>query len=267
MAEFPPAAEGIELIYQHVNQQTGEAYPLTAEEWATVKAEDFAVTSDTNLEYEIVKNDTVGSLSLLVRAPAGNVYAANTGELEVTVTGSHVFDEQKTEASTNAPIEVRDDLSFMDRLAHWFSTVGWKLLLIALLSLLALGYIFKRRFSKKMKRRPSVVGTPRTIGTSIEEGTGKFRMNNARRFLPFVANTATLSYVPAGVSGFRPMKLKAGPRKTMVITNWKQIAERENTEINGTPLTKETRKPPTFGPSATITASTPQMTYEMNPNA
>ncbi len=113
---------------------------------------------------------------------------------------------------------------------------------------------------------PMIVGTPRQIGISSEESYGKFRKNTIRAWMPFVADTATLSYIPPGVFGFRPMKLKAGPRKTMVLVNWKQIAEKDNTEINGTPLGEDTTRAPSFGASAQITANTPQMTYELTPN-
>jgi len=131
---------------------------------------------------------------------------------------------------------------------------------------LILGYIFKRRFSKRVKRRPTITGTPRSVGVTPIEDRGKFQTSGFRKFLPFVANTATLSYVPPGTVGFRTMKLKAGPRKSMTVTNWKEIAQKDNVEINGTPLNSETRRPPKLSASGTISASTPQMTYEMTPS-
>jgi hypothetical protein len=164
-------------------------------------------------------------------------------------------------------IQIEDDLSAFAKFMNWWNTFGWKLFLFLLLLILILGYVLKKRFSKKMKKRPSITGTPNQVGTSLEESNGKFRKTGIRTYMPFVADTATLSYVPAGVTGFRPMKLKAGRNKSMTVTNWKQIAEKNNTEINGTPLDEETRRAPSFGPSASITATTPQMTYEMTPNS
>lgn len=264
MAEFPPRANAIPL--QYVVDEGGQQRPFRPEEWATVDPKKFSVTSDSNLEFEVIKEDEVGSLTLLVRAPGGDVYNASTGDIPLTITGSHTFDGQTSQAVTTVDLEVVNDLSTLDRFINWFKNVGWKLLLLALLLILLLGYLMKKRFSRKMRRRPTIVGTPQQIGMSPLEATGKFRVNGGRRYLPFVADKATLTYVPPGTPGFRPMKLKAGPRKSMVVTNWRQIAERDNTAINGNAINEQTRRAPSFGPGSTITASTPQMTYDMTPN-
>jgi hypothetical protein len=265
MAEFPPPDQQIPLRYFIVEDGV-ERLP-TASEWATLDPENFSYEHDSNLEFAIEKNETPGDLRLLVRAPDGDVFAATTGPTEVTVRGSYLPGQTEDLAQATVGIDVVDDLSFWDRLANWFSTIGWKILLALLLLAILLGYIFKRRFSKKMKRRPEIVGTPRMVGMTAVQDRGKFQANGFRKFLPFVANTATLSYVPPGTTGFRQLKLKAGPKKSMIVTNWKEIAERDNVEINGTPLNSETRKPPRFMPGSTITAATPQMTYELQPNA
>jgi len=264
MAEFPPPDKQIALEYRIVEDGVSRA-PLP-EEWATITPANFEVITESNLDFEIVKLDEPGQLRLLVRAPEGDVYDANTGELEATVRGSYAPGQSQSVAETTVPISVEDDLSTWDRFLNWFKEIGWKILLALLLLALILGYIFKRRFSKRVKRRPTVTGTPRSVGVTPIEDRGKFQASGFRKFLPFVANTATLSYVPPGTVGFRAMKLKAGPRKSMTVTNWKEIAQKDNVEINGTPLNSETRRPPKLSASGTISASTPQMTYEMTPS-
>lgn len=266
MGDLPPLDEGIALTYYQVNEATGEKSPLSAEAWTALNVDDFTVTSDSNVEFTIVKGGQSGQMTLLPKAPGGDVYAVDTGAFEVTVTGSSTYDGQTSQASVTGPIDIVDDISALDRWKHWLATTGWKLLLLLLALILAAGYLFKKRFAKRIKRRPSIVGTPRQIGVGSEESFGKFRKNAVRKWLPFVADTATLTYVPPGVFGFRPMKLKAGPRKSMTLVNWKQIAEKDNTEINGTPLGEDTSRAPSFGASAQITANTPQMTYELTPN-
>lgn len=264
MQEFPTLGQGQNLEY--VKVEKGVKKPFSQEEWDAIDPEDFSVASDAKLDFKVVKNPKIGSLTLLARAPNGDVYAASTGKIDATVSSTRIFDKQQIETSATVQVDVVDDISAADRWAHWFTTVGIKLLILLLLLILLAGYVFKRRFSKKVKRRPSITGTPQQVGSLPVDATGKFRVNGTRRFLPFVANTATLVYVPPGVSGFRAMKLKAGPRKTMIVTNWKQIAEKNNTAINGTELNDETKRAPSFGPSASITAATPQMSYEMTPN-
>ena len=264
MAEFPPPDRQIALEYVIV--EDGVSRTPLPEEWATLTPENFEVISESNLDFEVVKLNEPGQLRLLVRAPEGDVYDANTGELEATVRGSYAPGQSQSVAETTVPISVENDLSAWDRFLNWFKEIGWKILLALLLLALILGYIFKRRFSKRVKRRPTITGTPRSVGVTPIEDRGKFQTSGFRKFLPFVANTATLSYVPPGTVGFRTMKLKAGPRKSMTVTNWKEIAQKDNVEINGTPLNSETRRPPKLSASGTISASTPQMTYEMTPS-
>ena len=265
LGEFPPAAKQILLTYVVV--EDGVERAPTQDEWDLLDPSTFTVEHDSNLDFEVQKQEIPGNLSLLVRAPDGDVYKADTGDIQATVRGSYLPGQGQSAAEVTVPIEVVDDLSFWDRLVNWFKTIGWKILLALLLLILLLGYLFKKRFSKKVKPRPTIVGTPKTVGVTAIEDRGKFQMGGIRRFLPFVANTATLSYVPPGTVGFRSMKLKAGPKRSMIVTNWKEIAQKENVEINGNPLNSETKRAPKFSPSGTITASTPQMTYDLTPNA
>jgi hypothetical protein len=264
MAEYPPPARQIAIDYEVI--EDGIPRQPLPEEWATLNPDTFQISRESNLEFELVKEETPGQLRLLVRAPEGDVYKANTGTIEEKLTGSYLPGQAESVAELDVPIEVENDLSFWDRRWHDFKTWGWKVLLALLLLAIILGYIFKRRFSKRVKRRPSITGTPWSVGVTPIEDRGKFQASGFRKFLPFVANTATLSYVPPGTIGFRAMKLKAGPRKSMIVTNWKEIAEKDNVEINGNPLNSETRRPPKLSASGTISASTPQMTYEMTPS-
>jgi len=267
LADFPAESAGTQ--FEYVVIEDSQQRPFTQKEWDQIPPDALKVVSgNSNIEFEAIKGADVGQVTVVPRAPNGDVFAADTGEINFEVFSEYTANGEITESSrASGSINISDDLSTFDKLMNWWKTLGWKLFLLILLLILLLGYIFKRRFSKRMKKRPSISGTPNQVGTSSEESTGKFRKNGMRSYLPFVADTATLTYVPAGVTGFRPLKLKAGPSKSMIVTNWKQIAEKNNTEINGTPLDEETRRPPQFGASATITANTPQMTYEMTPNS
>ena len=149
---------------------------------------------------------------------------------------------------------------------HWFWTVGIWILVALFLLILLLGYLMKKRFPRRLKKRPTIEGIPRVIGQQRLNARGQFTVNGLRKVLPFVADTGTLKYVPAGTMGFRPMQVKAGPRKMLRLTNWKEIAKQSNVQVNGSPLDETTIKEPMFGASAMITADTPQMSFEMTPS-
>lgn len=264
MGEFPPPDRQVPMRFAVF--EDGVSRPPSAEEWATLDPKTFTFTHDTNLEFEVTKGEVPGQLSLLVRAPEGDVYAASTGNFDVIVRGSYLPGNQENAAEATVPIEVVDDLSTWDRFMNWFKKVGWKWLLALLLLILILGYIFKRRFPKSVSKGPAVSGTPRTVGMTATNGAGRFKVKGFRRFLPFVADRATLSYVPPGTAGFRPMKLKAGPGKSMIITNWRDIARGGNVQVNGMKLDDSTRGPVKLSAASQVVASTPQMTYSLTPN-
>jgi hypothetical protein len=264
MVDFQADAAAIPLEYTVI--EDGVSRLPDADEWAALDPSTFEVNSDSNLEFDLKKLDEPGQLLLRARAPEGDVFEADTGTIEATVRGSYADDRPDLYAEETVQFEVEKDYSGWDKFVDWFSKTGWKILLGLLLLAILLGYLFKRRFAGNVKRNPEIIGVPRMLGTTQIKANGKFKANRLPKFLPFVANTATLTYVPPGTPGFKKLKLKAGPSKKMIVTNWKDIAVKGNVEINGLRIDEETRKAPTFGTSAPITAITPQMTYEMTLN-
>jgi hypothetical protein len=202
------------------------------------------------------------------RALNGDKFEAKTGDISSAIQLPPVNDGNEP-GTALVSLTIVDDISKLTRIKHWFKETGWKFLLLLLLLLLLFGYIRKRRFPTKgtlgVKRNPQILGTPTQIGPMVT-GNGNFSIHFLRRLLPFVADTATLSYVPIGVAGFPKMELKAGRQKTMVLMNWKQIATRNNTEIDGVPLDDEVQKAPFFRASSRITATDVDMSYDMTPN-
>ena len=264
MADFPSDDTAIPLEYTIVDEGTPRL--PDAEEWAALDPATFEIASDSNLEFDLKKLDQPGQLLLRARAPNGDVYDASTGEIEATVRGSYAADRPDLYAEETVQFQVEDDISAWDRFTNWFAEEGWKWLLALLALAILLGYLFKRRFSRTMQDSPEISGTPMTVGRTSISDQGRFKVNQARRLLPFFANTATLTYVPTNEFAFADMKLKAGPGKSMIVTNWQDIAERNNVAINGEPLNEDTTKAPRLMAGSIITASTPQMTYELIPN-
>ena len=241
--------------------ETGALTSFTDEEWAAVSPEAFSVTTPSNLFFDVALGDSVGEVLLTPRAPDGDVYAADTGEIPVTLEASFVYDEQLYQATPlESTLTVDDDIAAWDRFTNWFAETGWKWLLALILLVILLGYLFKPRFSKKIKRRPAVAGIPMSIGVKAETGNGKFQVQPLRKYLPFFADRATLNYVPQGTFGFRQMTLKAGRSGKMTLLNWKQIADKKNVALNGNDLNEDTKRAPTLSASTSITATVPNQT-------
>lgn len=255
------------MLIEYTHLDNGQQVPFTPEEWATLDESSFKVTTTSNLEFQLALGDEIGQILLLPRAPSGDVYKADVGDIQVHLEASHVYDEQVNTASSDLTVKVIDDLSWVDRLVNWLLTEGWKWLLALLGLILLCGYLFKPRFSRKIKPRPTVTFMPKALREQRREGKGKFNIAGGRRLLPFLADTATFTYVLPGAGGFRAMKLKARRGGSMQIVNWKQLAEKKNLQINGTQLDADAKRVPLLGVSSTVTASDAQGRYECTPNA
>lgn len=256
MAEFPPPEQGLGFTYSIIQPNGDDRLP-TSEEWAAFDPNSVRIESSGNLEYELLKNTDIGSLTLLVRAPGGDVFAADTGTIDITL-----YPPSEQGRAASAEFMVVDDISGFDRFMHWFWTVGIWILVGLILLVLILGYIFKRRLPK-IGRQPEIMARTRLVGGGTPPKTrGKFRVNGIRRWLPFVADKGTLVYVPPGSLGFIPMKLKAGSGRTMRLLNANALAKRNNVQINGTPVDEHFNSNFQFGRGSTISARNQETTFE-----
>lgn len=238
---------------------------FTPEEWAAFNPEANQIDEESGLQLQVSKGDQIGQLKINPRAIDEDVYGVKTGDLQVPIQLPALNDGNRPSMAPVA-MTVDNDISPLKRFWNWLKKWLPLLLLIALL----LGYIFKPRFVTRgrlaIKRRPRINGSPMQIGQPAFSGPGKFEINQTRRFLPFVADTATVTYVPSGVMKFPKMKVKAARQKRIILMNWKQIAANANTAINGTPLDATTTRPPVLRASTNIRATDPAMTYDMTLN-
>ena len=244
-------------------EQTRRSF--TQKEWATFNPEMNQIDKGSGLELKIEKGDKIGQLTIRPRALGEDVFGVKTGKLEVPIRLPALNDANRPGLAPVSMV-IRNDISPLVRFWNWFK----KLLPLLLLIVLFLGYIFKPRFATRgrmgIKRKPTIEGTPVQIGQQAFIGKGKFEVYQFRRLIPFVADTATISYVPAGVFSFPKLKVKAARHKRIVVLNWKQIAARNNTEINGIPLDGSTNSPPTLRASSSIRANDAAMNYDMTLN-
>lgn len=250
----------VTIIEGGFGQETKRSF--TAEEWATFNPEVNQIDTSSGLELRVKKEEQIGQLTILPVALNKDIYGVKTGKLQVPVRLPALNSANKPGVSS-VNLEIKNDLSSLVRLWNWFK----KWLPLLLLVVLILGYILKPRFATRgrvgIKRKPTIEGTPTQIGQQAFTGKGKFELNRIRRLIPFIADTATISYVPVGVFNFPKLKVKAARQKRIMILNWKQIATRNNTEVNGIPLDPTTTRPPTLRASSSIRASDAAMNYDM----
>lgn len=237
---------------------------FTAEEWASVTADSFVVTSQTDgILFDVAVGEAPGEVYLLPRAPGGEPLDAAVGEIPVMLSASHVYDEQLNEATYELVVTIEDDISVWDRFLHWLWSVGWMWMLLLLLVVWVLGYFVRPTFSRRIKASPTITFKPKQRGKRSQV-KGKFEKSRFSALIPYRARTATLAFAPRG---FAKMKLKARRGGRIEIQNWKQFTQHGNVRINGESLNKETTRPPSLRPASSITAIGRDGTYDMTLNA
>lgn len=262
----------IELKY--LAGESGAASEFTAEEWATMTSESFTVESDSNEEWQVVVSDKPGTVYLVPLAHENDVLHATTGEIELTVKAAHTYDEQLNEASATITTTIVDDIPPLSRILDWFLTDGWKWLLVAIGIAVICGYLFKRRFSRRFRRRPVITATSLVDYRKIT-GRGTLEKSLVRRLLPFIADTATLTYAfsAPGAKKFPRFRLRATAGGAAILLNAPEIAKRaertaSTVQVNGQPLDPESRRQPRIGSSTAVLASdNVAWRFEMSPDA
>lgn len=248
---------------------SGELAAFSPEEWSSVTPESFTVTSDSNITFDVVVADEIGIVYLVPHAPQGDVLTADTGRIPVSVTVEHSYDEQLYRATTTLDLDIVDDISWWERFANWFATVGWWLALLVLLALVLLGYVVKPRFSRKMRPAPSI--SMRPLRATVRGGTaqGSFRRDRVISLLPYLSERGELVYVGTSArSQFPALKLKAKRGRRAEVVNWQALVAQENVQIGGRTIDATTKRPPLIGPTTTIVATIRNnVRFEMTPSS
>ena len=235
---------------------------FSEEEWASFDKDSFTVSTTEKLEFEVEVGDEPGLVYLLPRAPGGVPIDASTGEVPVHIAAHHIYDEQLNEAELDTEITINDDFSVWQRMLHWFMTVGWKWLLLLLGLVIIYGYIRRPRLPKKLRKSPLVEFRPKNPTMRRTQADGKVTKSALPKFVPFMADSAQIRYVPSGTGGFSALKVKAMKGGRMRVVNWKALAQKGNVEFDGDLLTKESKKARTLGGSSVITATAADGSYE-----
>ena len=109
---------------------------------------------------------------------SGDVVTLDPGEVKLALKATYL-DGYTAEAEY--PVKVS---TWQERLMDWLQTTGWKLALGLAALIVALGYVFKRRFPKSMKAKPATTFRSKQFGQRPHEGRGRFTVANSRKFLP-----------------------------------------------------------------------------------
>ena len=156
--------------------------PLTKEQWNSAAVEIVAKDAEGEefpLEWDVQQGSEVSTWVITPRYKDGDMFSTGTGTADITVSISTEIDGDPYGKSENVSMDITDDRNPLDYLEKY-----WKEITVCLLILiLILGYVppIKKRFSRKMQRRPLIECTAEKVGLRDTTSKGKFEKNRRRR--------------------------------------------------------------------------------------
>lgn len=244
---------------------TRNGQPLTKEQWKQAALDVVAKDKEGNdflIDWDIQKGKEVSSWVLKPKYKDGDMFDTGTGKMKLTVSVSIQIDGDAYGKSQTATMEIKDDKKIIDYLKRY-----WKQIAISLLFLIVLlGYIppFKKRFSRKMKRRPTIECTAEKIGIRDTMVKGTFEKNRLSVILPYKAEVGRLAFSASPVK--KVARLKAAGGGGMWILNTSAFAGKEDVTFNGMTIPENYKGNYRISASTIIVVTTPEFTYTCIPN-
>jgi hypothetical protein len=233
---------------------------LTEEEWKAAELPDLTYKTEAQgfAPLKVAKTADLGVYHIYPvladmedEKPAGGVYTSQGYDLNY----AGKYNDGVWTGEAEGTVKIKDNRSFWDKHGGLIVKLIWLAALLAFL----LGYVFKRRFSKKMVDRPRINGAAQKPGVSdLKNGKGKFDKDFLSRIIPYRAERGTLQFAPQGEAP--KMELKAIKGKRMEVTNAQKIAGK-GVVINGTKITDAKTKIPPLTTGSSLQVANDRFKY------
>lgn len=239
--------------------------PLTEEQWQNAAVDVMSRDSEGNdfaVEWDVQPGDEVSTWVITPGYKDGDMFSTGTGPADITVSVSTDIEGDPYGTSQNLSMEIKDDRNPFDYLKEYWLQITISLAVLILI----LGYVppFKHRFSRRMRRRPSIDCTAEKIGIRDMVVKGKFEKDKWTIFCPYKSETGSLTFAPAPAK--KTARLKAVKGGRMAILNTAAFRGKEEITFNGMSIPETYKGHYEISASTYIAVSTPEFTYTCVPN-
>ena len=242
---------------------------FTKEQWDKLDASkmhiDYAEKPAVPMEgFRIKKGNVPGELEIypvLGKKTKGESY----GDLKLKITyEGRVGNKETWKGSDEFIMKISDERSWVAQ--HVKLLI--KLALLLLLLLILLGYMppFKKRLPKRLKNKPTITSVPTMIGFTGGTDYGKYTKDMLKPFIPYVAETGIIRFLPKNVKGYQALRVKAAGGRKMNVTNIRSYAGKDAIRFNGNPIPEGIKKPMKFSAGLTIEVATAGKKYSCTLN-
>ena len=215
--------------------------PLTLDQWNAVPVPKIKTSADVG-EFVVKKSEQPGEFyiypSLGDKAPMDAYY----GDVPISLSTGFSLGKSSAGGRIEAAYDIQNNITDFERFIDWLQK-NWQALLGWMIAFIALfGWIpgVKKYFPGTIKSRPIVRGVITNGFKKTEtKSKGEFAKHFVRRFMPYMAQTATFQIKSIG---FIKMELKAaGGRSILVLNRDKYVAKKADYDFGGKVLEKGKR--------------------------
>jgi hypothetical protein len=232
---------------------------LSEEQWNLLENTKITTTADLG-EFRVEKSDEIGKYYVYPTLKDGSPLKTAGGTVPIKAEGSFEQGLSTAEGVLEGNFEINNTITSAQRFEEWLKENWIKLTIALLLLLLVLGYIppFKKYFSRKLKKRPTIEWRAERIGNRNNVTHGSYKRSVISTLIPYKAETGSITVSPS--PNKKTLKVRAAGSSGLYITNAKVFAGKENITFNGV-MIPEGKTKYRISSGSSISLSTNDYTY------
>lgn len=239
--------------------------PLTEEQWNSAEVEISARDSEGEefpIEWDIRPGSQVSTWVITPGYKDGDMFSTGTGQADITVSVAAEIEGDPYGMARNLSMDIQDDRTPLDYIKEYW----WQITGILVVVALAIGYspLVKKRFPRKMQKRPTIECSAQNINFRNTTAAGKFEKNLRTIFIPFIPETGSLTFSPSPVK--KTARLRAARGGYMILVNTADFKGKRDIRFNGSPIEESQKGLVRITATTSISVSTPDYKYTCVPS-
>ena len=205
---------------------------FTKEQWDAIDVPQLEVFGEypfDNITLEIEKGD-VGEI-LVTPVLDGKPQGVTYSDMNMKIMLNYSDGIESWTGEGSGTIKIVDERSWIERNTELFI----KLLISGILLFILIGYLpfVKHYLPKALKKKPHIQVDPLELGMESKKRQGSLEKNFLSTIIPYVPQTGTIKFLPKGVTGAAPLKVKGISGRRMIVTNIRAYENREHITFDG----------------------------------
>ena len=193
---------------------------LTEAQWQSMPLP--VITTNAKVDItEVKRGINISTFEFHIKQRNGDKYATSTGNITLNAIAELVYDEQLCIGEGSTTVNIKNDISFWERVCNWIKKLWYIFipLLFLLLALLLWWLLWgrKKRFPKYMKTTNKPIILVEKDSNTVQR-YGSFKINSTSKWMPFCPETGVLRVAAEG-KALPSLSVKAVGNERMEITN------------------------------------------------